>query len=408
MTFLKRLCCLSLIFILALSFSYNSSLVAKSAYGELTNDKIKAKEAELAEAEKEKKSLQNNLTNVKNAKSELEKAKADEAAYVAQLDATLDEVRNKINDLSEKIRNKENEIAETELELEEALATQRAQYEAMKKRIKFLYEKGDALKVSFIFGDGNFAESLNKAEYIEKMSAYDRRMLDEYVAYSEYVSLCKKTLEEEKVVLDDTKEAQEKEKKNLEELVEEGEAQIASLNSDINSKEAAMAEYEAEIREQNDVIKVLEAAIAEERKRLAEEQQRRYDGGKFCNPCPAVKRISSEYGYRIHPILKKQQFHNGIDMAADTGTPILAAYTGTVTAAGYSDTMGNYIMINHGDGIYTIYMHASALYVSKGAEVSRGQKIAAVGSTGRSTGPHLHFSVRINGEYTSPWNYISR
>lgn len=95
-------------------------------------------------------------------------------------------------------------------------------------------------------------------------------------------------------------------------------------------------------------------------------------------------------------------------MAAPGGSPILAAYDGKVVAATYSTTMGNYIMIDHGDSLYTIYMHASALYVSNGQEVKRGDKIAAVGSTGRSTGNHLHFSVRLNGEYQSPWNYISK
>ena len=89
------------------------------------------------------------------------------------------------------------------------------------------------------------------------------------------------------------------------------------------------------------------------------------------------------------------------------GSPILAAYDGTVVSAAYSSTMGNYVMLDHGDNLYTIYMHASALYVSKGENVVKGQKIAAVGSTGRSTGNHLHFSVRLNGSYVSPWNYLS-
>jgi murein DD-endopeptidase MepM/ murein hydrolase activator NlpD len=108
----------------------------------------------------------------------------------------------------------------------------------------------------------------------------------------------------------------------------------------------------------------------------------------------------------MHPTLGVQKMHNGIDLAAPTGSSILAAYSGTVVAAAYSSTMGNYIMIDHGDGLYTIYMHASALYVSTGQEVSAGQNIAAVGSTGRSTGPHLHFGVRLNGSYVSPWNYL--
>ena len=109
----------------------------------------------------------------------------------------------------------------------------------------------------------------------------------------------------------------------------------------------------------------------------------------------------------MHPTLGVEKFHNGIDLASPSGTKILAAYDGEVVAAAYSSSMGNYIMINHGNGLYTIYMHASALYVSKGDIVVKGEHIAAVGSTGRSTGPHLHFGVRLNGEYVSPWNYLS-
>ena len=131
-----------------------------------------------------------------------------------------------------------------------------------------------------------------------------------------------------------------------------------------------------------------------------------YDGGQFKWPAPDYTRISDDYGMRMHPTLGVQQFHNGIDLASPSGTRILAAYDGKVVAASYSSTMGNYIMIDHGDSLYTIYMHASALLVSEGTMVVKGEQIAKVGSTGRSTGPHLHFGVRLNGGYVSPWNYI--
>ncbi len=247
---------------------------------------------------------------------------------------------------------------------------------------------------------------LNKAEYIEKLSAYDRKKLDEYVAYAQYVGLCKEELEEEKDVLSKAQEAVEEEEASLNALIAEKEQEIYKVSSDIQSQEAAIREYEAEIAAQTSTIKTLEAAVAEERKKLAEEQRRKYDGGVFTFPVASYTRISEEYGNRIHPILKVPQFHNGIDIAAPGGTAIYAAYNGKVVAADYSSSMGNYVMIDHGDSLYTVYMHASALYVSKGAEVSKGQKIAAVGSTGRSTGNHLHFSVRLNGSYTSPWNYL--
>lgn len=250
---------------------------------------------------------------------------------------------------------------------------------------------------------------INKADYIEALSEYDKQKLDEYVETKEMVQLCKEELEAEKEVLDEAKIAVEAEEANISALIDQKEAQIVTVSSDISNKEAAIKEYEDMIAQENAEIAALEKAVAEEKARLEAEnaQARIYNGGMFAFPCPGYKRISDEYGNRIHPILGTQQFHNGVDLAAPSGTAIYAAYDGDVVAATYSGTMGNYIMIDHGSGLYTIYMHCSALYVSKGQTVVKGQNIAAVGSTGRSTGPHLHFSVRLNGSYVSPWNYIS-
>lgn len=400
----KRLFCvaLGLCFIAGIAFRYQTTAFAS----ELTNESIKQKEAEINKAKEEKKALQNGLTNVKEIKKQLEKSKAELASYVEELDAELVSIQNKINDLKNLIAEKEEEIAQKTEELEEALRVQQAQYEAMKARIKFMYEKGDNLSLELLFGSESFGDMLSKAEYIEMLSAYDRKMLDEYVAYAEYVALCKEELEEEKTVLDEAKAAVEEEEASLNELIANKEQEMYKVSGDIQSKEAAIQEYEADIAEQNDAIKALEAAVAEERKRLAAEQGRKYDGGMFTWPAPSYTRISDDYGNRMHPILGIQKFHNGIDMAAPGGSSILAAYDGKVVAADYNGSMGNYVMIDHGDSLYTVYMHASALYVSKGAEVSKGDKIAAVGSTGRSTGNHLHFSVRLNGNYVNPWSYL--
>lgn len=399
----KAFCVLTcLLLILDAAGKYETTAYAS----ELTNESIKQKEEEISKAKEEKKALQSGLTNVKELKKELESSKADLASYVAQLDSDLSDVQAKINELKTLIEEKEAQIVSKTEELEEALKVQQNQYDAMKSRIKFMYEKGDMLYLELVFVADSFGEMLNKAEYIEMLSSYDRKMLDEYVAYAEYVALCKEGLEEEKSVLDEAKAAVEEEEAALNELIAAKEQEIYKMTSDIQSKEAAIREYEAEIASQNETIAALEAAVAEERKRLAQEQGRKYDGGVFTWPAPSYSRISDEYGNRLHPILGVTQFHNGLDMAAPGGSPILAAYDGKVVAAAYSSSMGNYIMIDHGDSLYTIYMHASALYVSKGAEVSKGDKIAAVGSTGRSTGNHLHFSVRLNGNYVSPWNYL--
>lgn len=374
----------------------------------LTNDSIREKEAEIEEARKEVSDLKSSKTDIERLKKELEQSKNDLTAYVAQLDGQLSGIQEKIQQYNTMITEKEEEIEITAAELEEAIRQQEEQYEAMKKRIKFMYEKGDTFYLELLLTSGGFADMTNKADYIEALSRYDRNKLEEYIHTIELVKLCKEELEAEKEVLDQARQAVEEEEANINALIEQKEAQILSVTSDISTKEAAIREYEEMIAQENAEIAALEKAVAEERARLEAEnaQARVYNGGMFSWPCPGYKRISDEYGNRMHPILGIQKFHNGLDMAAPGGTAILAAYDGDVVGAAYNNSMGNYIMIDHGSGLYTIYMHCSALYVSKGQSVTKGQKIAAVGSTGRSTGNHLHFSVRQNGNYVNPWNYL--
>lgn len=314
---LKKALCLMLCLLLVMGVTGKYGTTAFAS--ELTNDSIRQKEAEINRAKEEKQALQSGLTNVKELKKQLEASKADLANYVAELDANLQKIQAKIDELKRMISEKEEQIEIKTQELEEALEVQQAQYEAMKTRIRFMYERGDTLFLELILGSGSFGEMLNKADYIEMLSSYDRKMLDEYVAYAEYVALCREGLEEEKKVLDEAKIAVEEEEASLNELIADKEQEMYKMSSDIQSKEAAIREYEAEIAAQNDTIKALEAAVAEERKRLAEEQRRRYDGGVFTWPAPSYTRISDEYGNRTHPILGIQQFHNGLDMAAPGG-----------------------------------------------------------------------------------------
>lgn len=392
--------------ITALSLDITSYATSSS---ELTSDSIKEKEGAIDEAQKLKEALQSGLTDVKQMVAELENSRKDLQSYVQKLDANLNTIEEKIAELEALVEEKEEEIAMSEEALQEAVRVEEEQYAAMKKRIQFMYERGKTLYLDMLFSSENFGELLNKADYISQISAYDRKMLEEYEETRKEIEELKERLEADKLVLDAAKEATEEERAVLNSLISTKEKEIKHYEADIGNKEQVIKEYEAEIAAQNAAIAALEAAVAEERKRLQEqnEQVKNYDGGAFKWPAPSYTRISDDYGNRMHPTLGVQQFHNGIDMAAPNGSPILAAYDGTVVAASYSGSMGNYIMIDHGDGLFTIYMHASALYVSKGASVSKGDKIAAVGSTGRSTGPHLHFSVRLNGSYVSPWSYLS-
>ncbi len=380
-----------------------------AGFDDITSDSIKEKQEQIEKAEDQIDQLKNMLTDVKAIKKQLENQKADLKKYVEELDKNLETIQQKISELEALISDKEREIAETEVQLAEALAIEESQYEAMKLRIQMMYEQGDIYYLDLIF-DGGFAGLLNRLDYIEQVSQYDNDKLMEYMINRELIEYCKLQLEADKVVLDEAKAGVETERQALEELIEEKNQKLTEYENDIRNQAQSIKDYEDEIKEQDEIITALEAAVEEEKKEILKQNGiiLEYDGGAFKFPVAKYTRVSSEFGWRMHPTLHYNKFHNGVDLASPTGTAIYAAYSGTVVAATYSSTMGNYVMINHGSGLYTIYMHASKLYVKKDDIVARGDTIAAVGSTGRSTGPHLHFGVRLNGSYVNPWNYISK
>lgn len=393
--------------ILCLAFFIKGSANADE---EVDIDSLKAsiseKENELKELEKEKKNIQAGKTNAQKVINGLKANKQELAGVVQELDNQVASIQTNIDNYNTLIADKTAEIETAKQELEAAEIVVENQYNAMKARIRFMYETGETFYLEMLMDSQSFGEMLNKADYIEQLAAYDRKMLEEYTLTVQYTEMCKQELEEEEAVLEEAKTAAEEEQQSMNALIEEKEQQIIAYENDINTKEQAIEEYDAELAAQNEIIQALEAQVAAEKEELADATTPKYSGGEFVWPAPQYKRISDDYGWRMHPTLGVKKFHNGLDMAAPGGSPILAAADGKVAAAGYSSSMGNYIMIDHGGKLYTIYMHASALYVSKGAVVTAGQKIAAVGTTGRSTGNHLHFGVRLNGEYVNPYNYL--
>ncbi len=370
-------------------------------------ESIKQKQSAISQAQAERKKLQSGLSDIKSMVAQLEKSKSNLQNYVLELDEKLAGLEEKIDELKGQITAKKEEVAQARQDLEQAEEVAENQYQEMKLRLKYMYETNpNGRYLDVLFSSGSFSDLLNQAEYIERLSSYDNRKLLEYKQNVEYMKLCRQMLEEEEAVLEEAEASLQKEQDSVNTLIAEKEKEIRAFQGDINNKAEAIAAYEAEIAEQNETIAALEKAVAADKAALAEQNRLKYDGGMFQMPCPGYTRISEQYGNRIHPILNTPQFHNGVDFAAPSGTPILAAYDGKVVAASYNGSMGNYVMIDHGDGLYTVYMHASKLYVSGGQTVAKGAQIAAVGSTGRSTGPHLHFSVRLNGSYVSPWNYL--
>lgn len=393
-----------------LALGMAGSVDAAGGVGSVTSQSIKDKENQIKKAENELDDLEDMLSDVKAMKKSLESKKSNLKEYLLELDANLELILGRIAELEALITTKEAEILQAEIDLENALKQESLQYEMLKAHIQMMYEQGDMFVYDVIISGKGLSDVLTKMEYVNQFVEYDKQVWDDYILDRELVEYCKLTLDAEKVVLDEAKAGVESEKSAMEELIAEKEAQIVAYDNDIKNKEQAIKDYEEYIQEQEEVIAALEKAVEEERKQLIAQSGAvlTYDGGAFVFPVKKYTRVSSEFGWRIHPTLGVNKFHNGVDLASPSGTDIYAAYDGVVVAATYSGTMGNYVMINHGSGLYTIYMHASKLYVKKDDIVLRGNTIAAVGSTGRSTGPHLHFGVRKDGTYVSPWNYISK
>ncbi len=346
---------------------------------------------------------------------ELEKLKADTESYVKELDGELARLDDELSSLDSRITDKEADIEETKAQLEEAKKTEEEQYASMKLRIKYMYEKGDTSYLDLLLESGSMSEMLNRAEYIQQISSYDRKKLTEYGEIKEKIADDEEKLEAEHEELLTLQEQTKAKQDSVEKLVGEKSRELQKYQNQIAANESQLASYQADIEAQENRIQQIEAELKrqeEEARKKAQEKGEEYKTVSIGNisfiwPCPSGSRITSGFGGRSSPTEGASSNHKGIDIGASSGSDIVAAADGTVTISTYSYSAGNYIMINHGGGVSTVYMHCSKLLVSVGETVKKGQVIAKVGSTGYSTGPHLHFGVRVNGAYVNPSQYVS-
>lgn len=360
-------------------------------------------------------SMEDEMEKVQQTLTDLEGLKNDTAAYVRELDLSLEQLGAELSSLEEQRISKEEEIAAAQQELEEARQTEENQYEAMKLRIRYMYERGETSYFDILLQSENIADMLNRAEYISQIAEYDRNQLELYARTKEEVAQKEAVLEQEHSELLAVQEATEAKQASVETLLANKQQELQSYEAQIASAENQISEYEKDIALQEARIKEIEEEIRrqeEEARKQAEAAGTTYKTTSlgdinFIWPCPSSSRITSGFGGRSSPTEGASSNHKGIDIGASTGSDILAAAGGTVTISTYSSSAGNYIMISHGGGISTVYMHCSQRLVEVGDTVSQGQVIAKVGSTGYSTGPHLHFEIRSGGGNVDPSLYVS-
>lgn len=392
------------------STSENSSGGSTS---EKTTSSGSAQKINTDELEKKKEDALNKIEDIKSdlnqIKKNIEQLEADKnnlKSYISRLDQEAASLSAQIQKLNEDIEAKKEEIVQAEEELDEAEQVADQQYEDMKLRIQYLYEAGNPSYLEMLLTADSIGDFLNKSAYVKEVSQYDRKMMDEYIAQKEAVAAAKEVLESEEDELNLMADAAEEQKETVDALIKKKTAEIQSYQAQIDSQNSDAAEFREDLEEQEKLLNQIEEQIAAAA--LANASMDDGDGGAsgFVWPCPSSRRITSEFGPRSQPVPGASTNHKGIDIGASHGSSIVAAAAGRVTTSTYSGSAGNYIVISHGNGLSTVYMHCSALYVSVGEAVSAGQSIAAVGSTGFSTAPHLHFGVIKNGAYVNPHNYV--
>ena len=360
--------------------------------GAVTQSEIDALKAEQAASQARQDELEEQLADV-----EADQAEAQQRRQLLQ--AQLDAINNEIENIDKQIAYYDQEIAQKEAEQAEAEANEQAQYELFCQRVRAMEEEGTVSYWSILFNSESFSEMLDRLADIDAVMAYDNQVMDELIAIREEIIALRTQLEtsraEEQAARDQqaAKQAEQQAKvAEAQELLDQINADVAEVNRQLDAESEAAAEIQAE--------------IAQKQKQL--EEQRRQNNitidseTSYLWPLPGYYRLSSLFGYRIHPITGEAHSHTGIDIPAPGNTPILACKSGQVVTSAYHYSYGNYVVIDHGNGNSTLYAHMSSRAVSEGDMVTQGQTIGYVGTTGSSTGNHLHLEVRDNYTRVDP------
>lgn len=362
---------------------------------------------------------------IKELEGQLSDNLSDMQAIVDQkntIDQQVFMLHEKVANINEQIAAYSTLIADKQEELDAAEQHLAELNEKNKERIRAMEEDGSLSYWSVLFKANSFADLLDRLNMVEEIAASDQRRLKEMSAAAEVVAETKATLETEKAGLEENKKTLNDSQAELEVKRAEADKLLAELIATGEEYQKLLDEADEEAGRLDDDINDVKEAYddAKYKEWLATSvppaTSSKPSGGsagtgnvvsgvKWLIPCNYTK-FSSPYGYRLHPVYKDWRFHYGVDLAAPSGTPIIASRSGKVVTAKYSSTAGYYVTIDHGDGFQTIYMHMTHYIVKNGDTVSAGQVIGYVGSTGTSTGPHLHFGVKYNGSYVNPANYI--
>lgn len=362
--------------LLMLTFAVETSMASAATLSQIRNN-IKNKQQELNESRAKEKSLGDQVNS-------LEQQINSKQSDIDELEASISEAQAKLETLEEELAAAEEKV--------------NTQNENLNARLRNMYKNGSVGFIDVLMDSGSFSEFLNNLSLVEKVYTSDQDVLEELQKAYDEIDAKKKEIETLQAELSESKATMEEQKSSLE-------ADKASVEKKKSEIAADSAETQRELDKLEADAQALTSSI---RNSGSSSSSSKYNGGIMAWPVPSCHTVSSGYGGRIHPTTGKYKFHGGLDIPGSYGSAIVAANSGKVIWAGNrGDSYGNYVIIDHGGGVSTLYGHSSKVLVSTGQRVSRGQRIANVGSTGRSTGPHCHFEVRINGSRVNPNPYVN-
>lgn len=353
--------------------------------------------SEIEEKQQELQNVQRQAEMQQNKAAQAQQQVDSVSEQLRVIQGDLDTASSEYNSILDKLKATEQQITANTALLEKVEKNLAARSQILNKRMRDIYENGQVNYLDVLFGAVDFADFTTRAELLKRVVNQDLTLVAQVKAERELVVQKKAELERDKNAITELK-AQAAAKKAVIESKKNDREQV--LTTAVNERDTAERAYQELMETSRQIEQMIRNSQS--------------SGGKSSAPAgatgammwPASGPITSPFGWRTHPIFGTQRYHSGIDIGADYGDAVAAADGGTVIFSGWMGGYGNAVIIDHGNGISTLYAHNSELLVEEGTRVRKGQTISRVGSTGYSTGPHLHFEVRENGTPVSPMNYL--
>ncbi len=337
------------------------------------------------------------LEDVKSQKSEVVKEVENLTTQINNYQAQIDELDNQISTLNGKIE-------ESQKKLNEAQENYEKQEKLLNERLVETYMAGETSYLDFLLSSESITDFISNYYLVSEVAKADTELLEKIEKQKQEIEQAKQELETSKQELATSKASKQSVSTQLQTAKNEKNAQVAKL-----SKEEQDIQKEIDYLEEQS--RIIESQIKAANKKY-EDKIQQFTGssnGQYIWPVPGYYSISSNYGMRYHPIYHDYRMHTGIDIAgAPLGANFVAVADGVVTLATYNGGYGNFVSINHGNGVESRYAHGSSILVSAGQTVTKGTPVLKVGSTGTSTGVHAHFEMKINGSFVNPLSYVSR